>query len=96
MLYFPNITDKQMYKLCNGFTLEQIEGMYIDQNYSMELVSKCMAVPMPVLSRILQDTGLAEKKNAMMENRTYEKKALNQKKKLEVDAVDEGSVWSEL
>ncbi len=96
MVYFPNCTKEQILSLCNGFTAEQIEDMYITQNYSMELVSKCIAVPLPVLSRIMQDLGLAEKKNLLMENRTYEKRSLNKKQKLEVSDIDESNVWDEL
>lgn len=65
MKYLPKMSKESLLKITNGYTMEQIEAMYIEENYSMELVSRITAINMSLLSRILWDYGLPQKKEAV-------------------------------
>lgn len=51
-----------MKNFTSQWTIREIENLYINENYSMELVSKVTKIKLATLSRILWKYGLPEKK----------------------------------
>ena len=91
MKYFPNITSETLSEMCNGYSMDQLEQMYIGNNYTMELVSKVTAIDLPTLSRLLWDFGLPDKKMALMGNKTYEVKMIHENNYATPDAMEDAA-----
>jgi len=50
------------YSLLNDYTLEDIRRMYIDEKYSMELISRVTKINIAFLSRVIWYSGMANER----------------------------------
>lgn len=95
--YSVTTTPKKLEEMCNGYSLKDLERMYVEDNQCMDLVAQNTGIDLPLLSEIINKSGLARKKIKQLNGRQYEKK-VNEKNSVSLNDIkdDEDSVWSEL
>ena len=59
---------KVMYRLKEKWSIREIAELYVDRNFSMDLVSHITGIPLAPLSHILWDYHLPNLQNKCMQN----------------------------
>ena len=88
---------KVMYRLKEKWSIREIAELYVDRNFSMDLVSHITGIPLALLSHILWDYHLPEVKSKyytmhaefFREERIFTRQYENDRRKMETDFLAE-------